>query len=136
MNNNQTCFMRATLLKRAWRTFGHAHFSPQSRGVIVMVALLLAATKLFATATVNWVSGGPNSFEPDGVGVNGDGYRDGDITLDAEYNTPCGIAVDLTGNYLLVADRNNNTIRVLEFDINDTSTFLTFNGPDLVTNLF
>jgi len=136
MNNNQTCFMRATLLKRAWRTFGHAPFAPQSRGGIVMVALLLAAANLSAGTVVNWVSGGPNPFEPAGVGVNGDGYRDGDTILDAEFNTPCGIAVDITGNFLLVADRNNNAIRVLDFDNNWTSTFLTFIGPNLVTNLF
>src|ERR1035437_831151 len=114
MNNNQTCFMRATLLKRAWRTFGHAPFAPQSRGGIVMVALLLAAANLSAGTVVNWVSGGPNPFEPAGVGVNGDGYRNGDTILDAEYHTPCGIAMDSGGNYLFVADRDNNAIRYLD----------------------
>ena len=127
--------MRATILKRAWRAFGQAHFVPQSRGASVMVALLLAATNLFATVTVNWVSGGPNPDES-GVGPLGAGYVDGDITLEAAYNTPCGIAADLSGNYLFVADYNNNTIRLLEFDINYTSTLFTLNGLNLVTNLF
>jgi hypothetical protein len=123
MNNNQTCFMRATLLKRAWRTFGHAHFAPQSRGGIVIVALLLAAANLSAGTVVNWVSGGPNSSEPAGVGVNGDGYRDGDTILDAEYHTPCGIAMDSGGNYLFVADRDNNAIRYLDLAGGWTWTF-------------
>jgi hypothetical protein len=134
MNNNQTCFMRATLLKRASRAFGQAHFVPQSRGAIVMVALLLAATNLFAMPTVSLLSGGPNPER----GIASAGFVDGDITTDAEYHTPCGIAVDLSGNYLFVADYTNNAIRVLEFDINWTSTLLTLstNGLNLVTNLF
>jgi hypothetical protein len=126
--------MIAAILKRAERAFGQAHFIPQSRGVIVMAALLLATANLFAGATVNWVSGGPNPGE--GIGLPGSGYVEGDITYEAEYNTPCGIAVDLTGNYLLVADRNNNAIRVLEFDINNASSLQTFVGPNQVNNLF
>jgi hypothetical protein len=127
--------MRTTILKRAWRAFGQALFVPQSRGAIVMVALLLAATNLFAATTVNWVSGGPNPDES-GVGPLGAGYVDGDITLEAAYNTPCGIAADLSGNYLFVADYTNNAIRLLEFDINWTSTLFTLNGLNSVTNLF
>ena len=53
--------MRTTILERAWRAFGPAHFVPLSRGVIVTAALLLAATNLFATATVILLSGGPES---------------------------------------------------------------------------
>ncbi|MGA2242907.1 MAG: hypothetical protein ABSH11_12860 [Verrucomicrobiota bacterium] len=110
--------MRAAILKRAWRAFGQAHFIPQSRGVIVMVALLLTAANLFAGATVNWVSGGPNPYE--GIGLPGSGNVDGDITYEAEYNTPCGLAIDNSGNYLYVADRDNNEVRLLQFDQNWT----------------
>ena len=128
--------MRNIILKRAWRTFGHAYFAPQSRGAILMAALLLAATNLFATATVSLLSGGPNPAH----GIASAGYVDGDITTNAEYNTPCGIAADLSGNYLFVADggSTNNAIRVLEFDINETFTLLTLttDGLNLVTNLF
>jgi hypothetical protein len=88
-----------------------------------MVALLLAAANLSAGTVVNWVSGGPNSSEPAGVGVNGDGYRDGDTILDAEYHTPCGIAMDSSGTYLFVADRDNNAIRYLELVDGWTWTF-------------
>src|SRR5208283_388794 len=104
--------MRTAILKRAWRAFGQAHFIPQSRGVIVMIALLLAAASLSATPTVNWISGGPNTGYPSGAG-----FVDGDITLDAEYHTPCGLAIDSTANYLYVADRDNNAVRVLQFDV-------------------
>src|ERR1017187_6152796 len=134
MNNNQTFFMRTALLKRASRAFSQTHFIRQSRSIIVMVALLLAATNLFATTTVSLLSGGPNPEH----GIASAGFVDGDITTDAEYHTPCGIAVDLSGNYLFVADNTNNAIRVLDFGINWTSTLLTLstNGLNLVTNLF
>ena len=126
--------MRATLLKPAWRAFSQTHFIRQSRSIIVMVALLLAATNLSAMPTVSLLSGGPNPEH----GIASAGFVDGDITTDAEYQTPCGVAVDLSGNYLFVADYANNAIRVLEFDINWTSTLLTLstNGLNLVTNLF
>ena len=99
-----------------------------------MVALLLAATNLFAMPTVSLLSGGPNPEH----GIASAAFVDGYIDTEAEYHTPCGIAVDLSGNYLFVADCTNNAIRVLEFDINWTSTLLTLstNGLNLVTNLF
>jgi hypothetical protein len=126
--------MRTTILKRARRAFGPVHFVPQSRVAVVMAALLLATTNLFATATVTLLSGGPNPA----LKIASAAYLNGDITTNAEYNTPSGIAADLSGNYLFVADRSNNVIRLLEFDINWTSTLLTLstNGLTLVTNLF
>jgi hypothetical protein len=129
--------MRTTILKRARRAFGQAHFIPQSRGVIVMVAWLLAAANVPASPTINWVSGGPNPDES-GVSKQGAGYVDGDISAEAAYHTPCGIAVDITGNYLLVADRDNNQIRVLDFDLNQTGTLLTYTNYNInpTTNLF
>jgi sugar lactone lactonase YvrE len=90
----------------------------------------MTAGNLLAT-TVNWISGGPNNGYPSGAG-----YVDGDIQADAEYNTPSGLAVDLSGNYLLVADRNNNTVRVLDFTINTTSTLLTYTNYVVTTNIF
>ncbi len=126
--------MRTTILERAWRAFGPAHFVPLSRGVIVTAALLLAATNLFATATVILLSGGPNPP----LKIASSGYVNGDITTNSVYNMPSGIAADLSGNFLFVADRNNNVIRLLEFDINWTSTLLTLSpdGLTVITNLF
>ena len=81
--------------------------------------------------TVAWLSGGPNTGYLDGIG-----YVNGDITLEAEYHTPCGIAVDQSGNFILVADRDNNAVRVLQLDINTTATLLTTTNYVPVTNLF
>ena len=126
--------MRTTILKRAWRAFGPAHFFPQSRVAIVMAALLLATTNLFATATVILLSGGPNPP----LKITSSGYVNGDITTNSVYNAPAGIAADLSGDFLFVADSSNNAIRLLEFDINWTSTLLTLSpdGLTVITNLF
>lgn len=93
-------------------------------------ALLLCAGNLQA-ATVTWISGGPNEGYPSGAG-----YADGDMTSQAEYNTPSGLAIDLSGNYLFVADRNNNAVRVLDFSINTTSTLLTYTNNVQANGLF
>lgn len=120
-------FMKIATLR--WGS-GRMSISPQWFGA-VMAVLWLATANLFAAPTVNWISGGPNYGYPSGAG-----YVNGDITTDAEFHTPCGIAVDLTGNYLLVADRDNNAVRVLEFDINYASTLLTMTNYVPTTNLF
>ena len=107
--------MRTEILKRAWRACGPKPFARQLQGASLTTALVLAAASGFAAPAVNWVSGGPNTGYPSGAG-----YVDGDITLDAEYRTPCGITFDTSGQYLFVADRDNNAIRVLDFGINWT----------------
>ena len=100
----------------------------------MFATLLLSAVNLLATGpAVNWLSGGPYASDGSPAAY---GYADGDITADAKYHTPSGIAVDLSGNFVLVADRDNNAIRVLEFDDNNVGTLLTFIGPDEATNLF
>jgi hypothetical protein len=115
-DNNQGRFMKIAFSRR---NGGQERSSLRWLGGSVIAGLLLAAVNLFATgATVSWVSGGPNYGYPTGAG-----YVNGDIALDAEYHTPSGIAVDLTGNYVLVADRDNNAIRFLQFDQNTTYTF-------------
>ena len=124
--------MRTPILKRAWQAFGQAHFIPQLRGVIVMVALLLAAANLSAAPTVSTTSGGPRTGYTSGAG-----YVDGDITSEAEYHTPCGLVMDSSGNYLFVADRDNNAVRLLQFDVNYTYDIV---GEDqngnAISNLF
>jgi len=103
------------------------------RSFAVIAALLLGAINLLAVGpAVKLLSGGPNS-----AGLTAAyGYVDGDITTGAKYHTPCGIAVDLTGNYILVADRDNNAVRLLEFDINYAGTLLTMTNYVPTTNLF
>src|SRR5208282_105902 len=124
--------MRTSILKHASRAFGSTHFVRQSWGVTVTAALLLAATNLFAAPTVNWLSGGPNTGYPSGAGD-----VDGDITLTAEYHTPCGLAIDSGANNLFVADRDNNAVRWLQFDVNWTySIVLVDQNGKAITGVF
>jgi hypothetical protein len=110
--------MRTLILKRARRAFGQAHPIPQSRGVIVMVALLLAAVSLFASPTVNTLGGGNPNVKPKYLG-----YKDGITLNQALFHTPCGLALDYSGQYLFVADRDNNVIRYLDLVAGYTWTF-------------
>jgi len=100
------------------------------RTAAASVALLLCAGNLMAN-TVAWISGGPNQGYPTGAG-----YVDGDMSAEAEYNTPSGLAIDTSGDNLLVADRNNNAVRVLQFSINTTGTFLCYTNNVQANNLF
>jgi len=99
--------------------------------LMLVATCFLPITHLSAT-TVNWLSGGPNTGYPSGAG-----HVDGDITLDAEYNTPCGLVMDSSGNYLFVADRENNQIRELDFGLNYAFDWVPqdINGNPL-TNIF
>ncbi|MGA2279742.1 MAG: chitobiase/beta-hexosaminidase C-terminal domain-containing protein [Verrucomicrobiota bacterium] len=110
--------MRTAILKRAWRAFGQAPFIPQSRGVIIMVALLLAAASLFASPVVNTLGGGNPNVKPKYLG-----YEDGITLSQALFHTPCGLALDSSGQYLFVADRDNNAIRYLDLVAGYTWTF-------------
>ena len=121
MNNNQTCFMRTTILKCARRAFGLGHFVPRSRSVIVMTALLLAAANLFAISTgviVQTLGGGNPNINP-----KYRGYADGITLSQALFNGPCGIALDSSGQFLFVADKTNNAIRYLDLVAGYTWTF-------------
>jgi hypothetical protein len=100
------------------------------RTAAAAAALALCAGNLLATS-VTWISGGPNQGAPSGAG-----YVDGDMTEDAEYNTPSGLAIDVSGDDLLVADRNNNAVRVLQFSINTTGTLLCYTNNVQANNLF
>ena len=55
--------MKIATLNRAWQTAGRACFDMRARGIATTAALLLTAFNLFAGATVNWLSGGPNPDE-------------------------------------------------------------------------
>ena len=84
-------------------------------GTSALAALLLAPAKLAALPSVQTISGGPTA-----------GYADGDTTQIALFNTPVGLALDSSGNFLYVADKGNNAVRTLNLDGNVTFTFATY----------
>lgn len=56
------------------------------------------------------------------------GYREGNPanTNDAKFNTPIGLALDSTGQYLFVADSGNNAVRVVDLPSSSTHFNLTY----------
>jgi len=112
--------MKTTFLKRSWRGC-----ETTALGYAVMAAGLLAASNLMATMPAVQTLGGGWGY----------GYADGNTASYAQFHTPIGLAMDNTGNYLYVADRDNNAIRELDLGLGDTSMFATnsINHPVGVT---
>ncbi len=77
------------------------------RAILVAGAMLLPADSASAQTQVLALSGG-SPLTPYY------GYVNGNSLTAAKYHTPCGLAIDNTGQNLLVADRDNNTIRLLD----------------------
>ncbi|MGA2852788.1 MAG: hypothetical protein ABSE90_01455 [Verrucomicrobiota bacterium] len=117
------------------RNGGLTRSSSQRFCTVVITALWLATVNLLAAGpAVNWLSGGP--LAPDSS-ASGYGDADGDITTDATYHTPCGIAVDLTGGYVFLADRDNNAVRMLEFDNNQAYHIVAFDEiGNVISNMY
>ena len=84
-----------------------------SRAALTAALLLLATTNLRAAGERNGVDvqslcgGGPYPYY---------GYVEGDplVPTDAQFHTPIGLALDSSGEYLYVADQDNNAIRVVD----------------------
>ncbi len=89
-------------------------------GAVTVVALLLAAGNL-AGATLPAAS----TFSGGRAGTPRYGYVDGDTAAVAQFHTPIGLALDNSRGRLYVADRDNNAIRKLDLDLNQTITFAT-----------
>jgi hypothetical protein len=90
----------------------------------MMVVLLLSAVNRVAGTSVTTLGGGPNYYANDGgayFGSTNSLYG----TVYSQFHTPSGIALDSSGNYLFVADRDNNEIRELDLVGGQTYTFTT-----------
>jgi hypothetical protein len=105
--------MKSNLFSHCRRISGLVTRSLSAVGIAI-VAWLLAPANLTAAPTVTTITGGPSA-----------GYVDGDTTVSALFHTPIGLALDSTGNYLYVADRDNNAVRELDLAGNLTFTFAT-----------
>ena len=99
--------MKAIIFNRPWRPS-----APASSGLWATGAALTAALLLLATANLR--AGAPNGVVVGSVCGGGIspfyGYVEGNpanSTL-AKFNTPIGLALDSTGDFLFVADQANN----------------------------
>ena len=89
-----------------------------TRACAALGLALLAGTSAHAQPTVATLGGGSPLVTP-----KYQGYRDGATLTHALFRTPAGLALDSTGQYLYVADRDNNAIRYLDLTAGQTWTF-------------
>lgn len=93
-------------------------FKLWTRACAALGLALLAGTSAHAQPTVATLGGGSPLVTP-----KYQGYRDGATLTHALFRTPAGLALDSTGQYLYVADRDNNAIRYLDLTAGQTWTF-------------
>jgi sugar lactone lactonase YvrE len=108
--------MKTENFKRPWPAFARERCGRRLCAAVIAVSLLIAGN-LKAMPVVQTVSGGPAY-----------GYVDGNTKSNALFHTPIGLALGsdpAAGRILYVADRDNNAIRKLDLDLNQTITFLT-----------
>lgn len=86
-------------------------------GFLVLVMLFLLPL-LHGETTIDTLGGGPLKGKP------AYGYADGSTLQEAQFNNPFGCALDITGRYLYVADRDNNSLRILDIPGDLTRTLL------------
>src|SRR5215471_9055526 len=73
--------------------------------IVGWLLLVAAATRLAAQPVVTTITGGPSQTSPKFYG-----YIDGNTKDSAQFHTPMGLALDNSGSFLVVADRDNNAI--------------------------
>jgi hypothetical protein len=105
--------MKTTLFNRPWRASQQASSGLWASGAALTAALLLLATANLSAGIKNGVVVGTvcgGGYPPYY------GYVEGDpiTSTDAQFYNPIGLALDSTGEYLFVADRDNNAIRVVD----------------------
>jgi hypothetical protein len=104
--------MKMIIFKHLWRI---AVRVPLLLGILLAVFLTSSG---MAAPTVTTLTGGPSQANKKFFG-----YVDGDTKALAQFHTPIGLAFDSSRTTLVVADRDNNVIRLLDLAGNLTATF-------------
>jgi hypothetical protein len=105
--------MKNNIFNRPWRAWPQASSGRWASSTALTAALLLLATVNLQAGQQNGVlagslcGGGASPFY---------GSREGNPanSTDAQFHTPIGLALNSSGNYLFVADRDNNKIRAVD----------------------
>lgn len=110
--------------RRSWRLPSAP--SRLGRLAAALALALASAGSLLAAPEVTTLSDIPYFTHP-----SYSGYVDGS-TPASRFDTPYDIAVDSSGQFLFIADRNNNAVREIKLALNQTLTFVP--NPTLVGN--
>lgn len=111
--------MATSIREPGWSGFGARIRFP---ACLVRVMAALAAgwwCSAWGQGMVETLGGGPSQGNPLAYG-----WRDGDTAREAQFHTPMGLAVDRTGRFLYVADRDNGAVRRLDLQAGLTQTLL------------
>ncbi len=117
---------------------GSGNIAPRWLGLLAIAGLLLGAASLMAQSsatktTVTTLGGGPQSYNP-GNSFGSSNSING--TLNSQFHTPSGVAFDDSVDYLYVADRDNNAIRLVDLSTSPGKTYTFAPYPPYVpTNL-
>ena len=92
-----------------------------TKAILVPLCVLLCGP-LMANPVLKTIAGGPTQLDPRCYG-----YVDGATSTGAQFNFPCGLALDPAGASLFIADCTNNALRVIsslsDLSVSITSTF-------------
>lgn len=109
--------MKTAIYNCLWRPFKRGIGNVRICGFLAALALGFTGPHLSAAPTVTTLSEIPYFSYPAYYG-----YGDGPVQW-SQFHTPCGLALDSTGNILLIADRDNNAIRYVDLSDNMVWTF-------------
>lgn len=104
----------------ATRTAGGFHGTFARRWTLALLLGVLVQVAAVAQTTVTTIGGGPNQGHPSTAA----GSDDGNTLQTAQFNTPGGMVLDISGRYLFLADTVNGAIRRLDLTANNTITYL------------
>jgi hypothetical protein len=132
-NRNPDRFMKTATLLRV----GEGNLAARWFGLLAITGLLLGAVSLQAQSSsatktiVTSLGGGPQSYNPSSYF----GYSNS-VTFESQFHTPSGLAMDNFQDYLYVADRDNNAIRLIDLSVSPSETYTFAPYPPYVpTNL-
>lgn len=98
------------------------------KAIVVPLCLLLSGP-LMANPVLKTIAGGPSQLDPRYYG-----YVDGVTATVAQFDFPCGLALDPSGTSLFIADCTNNALRVIS-SLDDATASITSTFASLTNGI-
>ncbi len=101
-------------------TAGERRGPPARRWALALLLGVLVQGAALAQTAVVTIGGGPNQQNQ----ATANGFVDGNTLQTAQFDTPGGVVLDISGRYLYLADTVNAAIRRLDLSANNTVTYI------------